>query len=140
MPNPLRVVARILTGSTYVILGADALRAPDRGRLGPLVTAGTGPAELAPTAVEGLRLDGGGVVLSALRRRDAELELRLVAERPDPTTATIQLPGGIAAARDVDLLGRVGEPLEVAADGSLNVPLRAWEIRTIRLDPRPAAS
>jgi len=28
VPNPLRVVARILTGSTYVVLGADALLSP----------------------------------------------------------------------------------------------------------------
>ena len=28
MQNPLRVAARVFTGSTYAILGADALRAP----------------------------------------------------------------------------------------------------------------
>jgi putative oxidoreductase len=30
MQNPIRVVARILTGSTYVMLGADALRSPGK--------------------------------------------------------------------------------------------------------------
>ena len=30
MQNPLRVVARILTGSTYVVLGADALLTPGK--------------------------------------------------------------------------------------------------------------
>ena len=30
MQNPLRVVARILTGSTYIVLGADALLAPGK--------------------------------------------------------------------------------------------------------------
>jgi len=30
MPNPLRVVARILIGSTYVMLGADALLMPGK--------------------------------------------------------------------------------------------------------------
>jgi uncharacterized membrane protein YphA (DoxX/SURF4 family) len=30
VPNPLRVVARILTGSTYVVLGADALLSPGK--------------------------------------------------------------------------------------------------------------
>jgi putative oxidoreductase len=30
MPNPLRVVARILIGSTYVVLGADALLSPGK--------------------------------------------------------------------------------------------------------------
>lgn len=28
MPNPLRVAARMLTGSTYAVLGLDAVRAP----------------------------------------------------------------------------------------------------------------
>jgi putative oxidoreductase len=28
MPNPVRLAARILTGSTYAVLGFDALRAP----------------------------------------------------------------------------------------------------------------
>jgi alpha-mannosidase len=117
---------------------ADALRAADRFRLPALVAPGTGGADLAPAAVEGLRLDGDGIVLSALRRRESALELRLVAERPEATTATIHLRGGIAAAHDVDLLGRIGTPLEAAADGSLAVRLRAWEIRTIRLEPGPA--
>jgi putative oxidoreductase len=30
MPNPLRVLARVLMGSTYVVLGADALLAPGK--------------------------------------------------------------------------------------------------------------
>ena len=30
MQNPIRVVARILTGSTYVVLGADALLTPGK--------------------------------------------------------------------------------------------------------------
>jgi putative oxidoreductase len=30
VPNPLRVVARILTGSTYVVLGAEALLTPGK--------------------------------------------------------------------------------------------------------------
>lgn len=30
MPNPLRVLARILVGSTYVVLGADALLSPGK--------------------------------------------------------------------------------------------------------------
>jgi uncharacterized membrane protein YphA (DoxX/SURF4 family) len=30
MQNPLRVVARILTGTTYVVLGADAVLAPGK--------------------------------------------------------------------------------------------------------------
>ena len=30
MPNPLRIAARVLMGSTYVLLGADAVRAPGK--------------------------------------------------------------------------------------------------------------
>jgi mannosylglycerate hydrolase len=80
----------------------------------------------------GLTIDGNGVVLSALRRRGDELELRLVATTAAPTLATIS-GLAIAAARDVDLLGRAGLDRPVDPDGSLRLPLGAWEIRTIRL-------
>ena len=80
----------------------------------------------------GLEILGDGVVLSALRRRGDELEVRLVAETAAATTAVI---GGrpISAARDVDLLGRAGDDLAIASDGTVRITLRAWEIRTIRL-------
>jgi alpha-mannosidase len=80
----------------------------------------------------GLLIEGRGVVLSALRRRDGELELRLVAKTPTATTATISGPP-IVAARDVDLLGRPGPERPVETDGSLRLELGAWEIRTIRV-------
>jgi alpha-mannosidase len=80
----------------------------------------------------GLRIEGRSVVLSALRRRDGELELRLVAKTPTATTATISGPP-IVAARDVDLLGRPGPERPVETDGSLRLELGAWEIRTIRV-------
>jgi hypothetical protein len=72
-------------------------------------------------------------VLSALRRAGDELELRLVAETPRATQAAVSLPGGIAAAREVDLLGRPGSPIPVPDDGTLDLALGAWEIRTIRV-------
>ncbi|HET9615477.1 MAG TPA: hypothetical protein VFP22_11755 [Candidatus Limnocylindrales bacterium] len=100
----------------------------------PFLTApgrATGPNE--PFAVEGLSIDGRGVVLSALRRRDEELEVRLVAEMPTATAATIAGPWPIREARDVDLLGRPGGPLDVRDDGTLVLQLAAWEIRTVRL-------
>ncbi len=58
-----------------------------------------------------------------------------MAETPDATTATVHLPDGIAAAHDVDLLGRVGGSIDPETDGSLRIPLRAWEIRTFRIAP-----
>jgi mannosylglycerate hydrolase len=86
--------------------------------------------------VTGFAIGGHGVVLSALRRRGDELELRLVAKTASATVATISgLP--IATARDVDLLGRAGPERHVDADGTLRVALVAWEIRTIRVRRRP---
>jgi mannosylglycerate hydrolase len=97
----------------------DLLGAAGRGRdVGP------------PEPVNGLRLDGDGVILSALLRRDDWLELRLVNLRPAPTTATLH--GGIAAARETDLLGRPGDEL-TPADGALRLELGPAEIRTIQL-------
>ncbi|HEY7132114.1 MAG TPA: hypothetical protein VH440_07665 [Candidatus Limnocylindrales bacterium] len=113
----------------------DALGAADRFRLPAIVAAGRGPVDVPARMTTGLRVDGQGVVLSALRRRGAELELRLVAETPEPTEATIGIPSGISSARDVDLLGRPGSERAVEPDGRLRVPLKAWEIRTIRVAP-----
>jgi alpha-mannosidase len=70
------------------------------------------------------------VVLSSLRRRESWLELRLACQHPDPVTATVG--GGLAAAREADLLGRPGADLPVV-DGALRLDLRAWEIRTVQL-------
>jgi mannosylglycerate hydrolase len=109
----------------------------------PFVTAaGTSTGERgdgSPTPGFGLRLIGEGVVLSALRRREEWLELRLVAENPTTTTAHITAPGPFAEAREVDLLGRIGAELPVASDGSITLSLGPWEIRTIRVRPLPSA-
>ena len=90
-----------------------------------------------PTPGAGLRLTGEGVVLSALRRRADWLEIRLVAEHPTPTTARIVGREPYAAAREVDLLGRIGADLPVNADGSIELTLGRWEIRTIRVRSGP---
>ncbi|HXI80716.1 MAG TPA: hypothetical protein VNM34_07845, partial [Verrucomicrobiae bacterium] len=79
----------------------------------------------------GLRLSGDGVVLSALRRREGWLEIRLVAEHPEPTTAILAATPPFTAAREVDLLGRLGSPIAVDADGTIRLPMAPWEIRTI---------
>jgi mannosylglycerate hydrolase len=130
---------------------ADVLRLGEAYRL-PFVTAagrgdatapGSAPASApgAPTGAPsagalmgGLRIEGKGVVLSALRRRGDELELRLVAETASATRATIS-GRPFASASDVDLVGRPGAAIPVAPDGTLELDFRAWEIRTLRLRP-----
>jgi alpha-mannosidase len=93
-----------------------------------LVQRGTGEAPEPPAA--GLTVEGDGVVLTALRRRDDWLEVRLVAEHDRPTTATLR--GPFDTARNADLLGRPERALEVRAR-RLEVPLGPWEIRTLQL-------
>jgi hypothetical protein len=39
----------------------------------------------------------------------------------------------IEAARDVDLLGREGDGIDIESDGSLRLPLDPWQIRTVRI-------
>ena len=85
-----------------------------------------------PDTGAGLRLEGQGVVLSALRRRDDWLEARLVNEGASPVTA--MLHGAIDRAIEVDLLGRIGAALPMTP-GRLTLDLAAWEIRTVRLRP-----
>ncbi len=94
------------------------------------VVRGSGPLDAPTGEVPGLRLDGEGVVLTAVRRRDDWLEVRLVNERAEASRAV--LGPSIAAAREADLLGRPGADLDVSADG-LTLDLGPWEIRTVQL-------
>ncbi|MGH9068704.1 MAG: hypothetical protein ACRD0J_14630, partial [Acidimicrobiales bacterium] len=87
-----------------------------------------------PQAGGGLSVAGPGVVLSSLRRRGDWLELRVVAEHPEPTTAVVG--PGLARARRADLLGRPGDPLPVEG-GSLSLPLAPFEIATVQLQREP---
>ncbi len=98
------------------------------------VVRGTAEAGRSVDPVPGLQLAGDGVVLSALRRRDDDLELRIVNESAAPTRATVRLP--LAGARDADLLGRPGADL-VTTDDRLELDLGPWEIRTVQLERRP---
>lgn len=78
---------------------------------------------------DGLSVEGEGVVLTSLRRRDPDwLELRVVATTESATTAHI---GQVIEARRADLLGNPGAPLEVAG-GIARLSLRPWEIATIQ--------
>jgi alpha-mannosidase len=119
---------------------AGVLEVAEAWHLPFITTAGRAVDNAGATAsgiTRGLRIDGRGVVLSALRRLGDELELRLVAETTSPTTATIS-GRAITSARVVDLLGRPGVDLAPAPDGTLIVTLEPWEIRTLRLRLNPA--
>jgi alpha-mannosidase len=94
-----------------------------------VAAAGQGP-EGPLEAAAGLQITGGGTVLSSLRRRGDWLELRLVREHPDAGAATVS--GPFTRARECDLLGRPGPPLP-AGDGTLQLDLQPWEIRTLQL-------
>ncbi len=145
MIGPWRFAFAILphTGSWDDV---DAGRIAEQFQLPFVQAAGTGVASVAATVAQagraagagadshgaGLVLAGEGVVLSAVRRRGDELEVRLVAQTSAATTA--RLSGArIVAARDVDLLGRPGPDRMPDADGALSLDLGAWEIRTVRL-------
>ncbi|HET7703613.1 MAG TPA: hypothetical protein VFK35_09445 [Candidatus Limnocylindrales bacterium] len=114
---------------------AGVLEAAEAYHLPFLSAAGTAARDARPGTDEpadGLSVEGHGVVLTALRRRSDELELRLVAMTASPTVASIR-GRPFVEARIVDVLGRAGDELPLEADGALRMPLGAWEIRTIRL-------
>ncbi len=110
---------------------AAILAALERYRSPFLVATGAGDAGLVPGSRSGLTVEGDGVVLSSLRRRDAGLELRLVNELGNEATA--RLEGPFQTIQAVDLLGR---PLgtTASAPGHAELRLRPWEIRTVRLE------
>jgi alpha-mannosidase len=110
---------------------AGVLRMAEAFRCPPVAVEGTGPADVPLAAQAGLSVEGDGVVVGSLRRRDAQWwELRLVAMTDTPTTATVS--GRFDAARRADLLGRPGPDLSTV-DGQLVLPLRPWEIATVQL-------
>ncbi|MEU5884401.1 alpha-mannosidase [Spirillospora sp. NPDC047279] len=96
--------------------GPGVLAAAEAYRHDLLTAAGYGASgDPLPPARTGIEVSGEGVVMTSLRRRDggdaehaehAELEMRLVAEHPEPATATVS--------------GR-------------SHPLRPWEIATVRV-------
>ncbi|MFG2000414.1 alpha-mannosidase [Spirillospora sp. NPDC048911] len=91
--------------------GPSVLAAAESYRHGLLAAAGYGASSTPlPPARPGIEVTGEGVVMSSLRERDGELEVRLIAEHPVATTATIS--------------------------GGVTRPMRPWEIAAIRL-PRP---
>jgi alpha-mannosidase len=110
---------------------AAVLAALERYRHPFLVAVGNADAGLELRSGDGLALDGDGVVLSSLRRREAGLEVRLVNEVGTEVTATLR--GPFRAVRKVDLLGRpLGEAR--SASGLAEVILGPWEIGTFCLE------
>ncbi|WP_127502034.1 glycoside hydrolase family 38 C-terminal domain-containing protein [Actinoplanes solisilvae] len=107
---------------------ADAVRRSEEFRSPGLWQAGLGPiGGPLPADVCGLAVDGEGVSVTAVRRTDSGVELRLVAMTPAPTTAKIT--GPYASASEADLLGRTtGSSVDAA-----HVALGPWEIRTLHL-------
>lgn len=105
---------------------AEAFRHPLTALPGAAVAA-TG----LPAAAEGLGVTGEGVVFSSARDREGLLEVRVVAQSPQPATVRMTLPG-LVSARRCDLLGTPGEPLTVV-DGATVTELRPWEIATVQL-------
>jgi len=94
---------------------------------------GTGSGTRPPEPRAGLELSGHGVVLSSLRRRGEELELRLACEQDGPRTAVVA--GPFTSAREADLLGRPCAALPLGP-GGLELELGPWEIRTVLLRAR----
>ncbi|GAA2638214.1 alpha-mannosidase [Actinomadura fulvescens] len=91
--------------------GPDVLAAAESFRHDLLTAAGYGPSSTPlPSVRSGIELTGEGVVMTSLREREGQLEVRLVAEHSQATTAT--LTGGVTR------------------------PMRPWEIATVNV-PRP---
>jgi mannosylglycerate hydrolase len=116
--------------------------AAERYRHALMAVPGVGPGDTAwpPTGAgdENLALDGDAVVLTSLRRLDAEwLEARIVNLASDQRSAT--LSGGLLQARDASLRGEPGDGLELV-DGSLRLELRPAEIRTVQIRRRETAT
>jgi len=96
-----------------------------------------GPSDELDPGLPGFEVSGDGVVLSALRRRGAWLEARVVLEGSQDVEAVIR--GDFSSARRVDLLGRPGEDLPVEVPGLLRLMMAPWEIATFQLRDGPAS-
>jgi len=109
--------------------------------LDPVVRAGSGPAGGALTAARpGLELSGDGVVLSAVvAAPEGAIDVRVVAMSDDAAMAELARPGRpFRSVVPIDLLGREEASLRGAGptvdrDGRCSIPMRPWQIRTVRL-------
>jgi alpha-mannosidase len=106
----------------------ETLGAAERYRHPFETVRGRGPADADAGIVEGLRVEGDRVVLSAVRRRADDLEVRVVNQGDEPRRAKLVVDA--ISAHDTDLLGRPGAGLAVGPDG-VELDLGPWEIRTV---------
>ena len=109
---------------------ADVLRALEAYRHGFLVARGTGNGNAPLRSAAGLWIEGDGVVMSAVRRRGDDLELRVVNETRDARAAVIR--GPFARAWAASLVGDPGTELPVEG-GMIKLALGPWEIATTLL-------
>jgi mannosylglycerate hydrolase len=110
---------------------AAVLAALERYRNPFLVARGDADAGLELRSGSGLTIEGDGVVLSSLRRRGADLEVRIVNESGNEVKATLR--GPFRTVHAVDLLGRpLGE--RRPAPGLAEAILGPWEIGTFCLE------
>ena len=113
----------------------DVAKASERYRHGFITFPGSASSD-APwpppgAGIDALALDDGQVALTALRRRDdGWLEARIVNLADQAATATLR--GDLTDAREANLRGKPGAPLQIA-DGRLTIKLRPAEIRTVQL-------
>ncbi|MFI6480198.1 alpha-mannosidase [Nonomuraea sp. NPDC050663] len=107
--------------------GPQVARAAEVFRHDLLAVPGSGPREL-DLPEPGTGLEVSGAVMTSLRRREGWLELRMLAHEAGEAVVS----GALTAARRADLRGRPGEDLPVA-EGTLRLPVRAWEIVTVQL-------
>jgi mannosylglycerate hydrolase len=117
--------------------GADWQRAEvparaDAFRYDVLAVPGTGPAGGPLRAVAGLEVTGDGVRMSSLRRHGDHLELRVSSFTGVPTAAVVRY-AGLRHAVLVDLRGEELGTAAAGEDGTVEVPLRPWQIATLRL-------
>ena len=109
---------------------ADVARQAEVYRQPFLTAPGTSAETSQLREASGLSVEGEGIVLSSLYRRDDWLELRLVNQHPESRSARVG--DGLRQAREADLLGRPGQSLPVEG-GALRLELGPAEIRTVQL-------
>jgi alpha-mannosidase len=93
-----------------------------------LVRRGTGPADRPlPQPRSGLRVEGESISVTSLHRLGSGVEIRIVGMSDEPTTARIA--GDFT---EVATLSLLGEQIDSGpADGTIEITLNPWEIRTL---------
>jgi alpha-mannosidase len=129
-------IRRHADGDPWRIAEAHRYAAP------PLLFAGSGPASGQPVADARLfEVDDPELVVSAIEPRpDGPPEIRLLNASAEPRRARVRWNGRGAALGRIDLRGRPlpGAALRIAADGSVLLELRPWEIAALRPLPAPS--